>query len=294
MARVKRVLAGGAVVTRERGGRTEVALVHRKKYRDWSLPKGKTDNGETEPVAAVREVWEESGAQIRLGIPLDRKVYDLDKSTRKYVSWWAGIPMEVIRRAPDSEVDVVAWLPIKAALKRLSYRQDRDLVEQFMALPPTTPVIIVRHAKAMDRKDWTHPDPGRPLRSVGRVQARRLTPLLGAYGVLDVVSSTSSRCLSTVLPYAQAHDIEPERESRLSEEEGATDPIGVAAVMERIRERAITTGRPVAICGHRPVLPHMLTALDIPDRSMATAECLVAHLSADGQVQALERHRPPS
>ena len=66
--------------------------MHRKKYRDWSLPKGKTDNGETVPVAAVREVWEESGAQIRLGIPLDRKVYDLDKSTRKYVSWWAGDP----------------------------------------------------------------------------------------------------------------------------------------------------------------------------------------------------------
>ncbi len=294
MAHQRRVLAGGAVVTRERGGKTEVALVHRKKYRDWSLPKGKTDNNETVPATAVREVWEESGARIRLGIPLDRKVYDLDKSTRKYVSWWAGVPLEVVRRAPDSEVDVVAWLPVKAALKRLSYRQDRDLLEQFVALPATTPLIIVRHAKAMDRKDWTHPDPGRPLRAAGRVQARRLTPVLDAYGVLDVVSSTSSRCLSTVLPYALAHDIEPERESRLSEEEGAHDPAGVAAVMDRVRERALQTWRPVAVCGHRPVLPHMLTALDIPDRPMATAECLVAHLSADGEVQALERHRPPS
>ncbi len=294
MASLKKVLAGGAVVTRERGGKTEVALVHRKKYRDWSLPKGKTDNGETVPVAAVREVWEEAGARVRLGMPLDRKVYDLDKSTRKYVSWWVGVPTEVIRRAPDSEVDVVAWLPIKAALKRLSYRQDRDLLDQYLSLPTTTPLIIVRHAKAMDRKDWTHPDPGRPLRAAGRVQARRLTPLLAAYGVQDVVSSTSSRCLSTVLPYALAHDIEPERESRLSEEEGAQDPAGVAAVMVRVRDRAVATGRPVAVCGHRPVLPHMLAGLDVPDRAMATAECLVAHLTADGEVHALERHRPPS
>lgn len=294
MARTKIVHAGGAVVLREHDGRREVAIVHRRKYNDWSLPKGKTENGETVPVAAVRELWEEAAARVRLGTPLDRTVYALDKDTRKHVAWWVGIAHEVHKRAPDREIDMVSWLPIKLALKRLSYKEDRALVEQALDQPPTTPLIIVRHAKAMDRKDWTHPDQGRPLRAAGRVQARRLVPLLAAYGVVDLVSSSSSRCLSTVLPYAQRYAIEPEREPRLTEEEGTGDAEAVAAVLERVRERVVLSGRPAAVCGHRPVLPHMLAALDIPDRPMATAECLVAHLTSTGEVHALERHRPPT
>jgi 8-oxo-dGTP pyrophosphatase MutT (NUDIX family) len=66
------ILAGGAVVTREHPLRgTEVVIIHRKRYDDWTLPKGKAEAGEPVPVCAVREVHEETGVTIRLGVPLD-------------------------------------------------------------------------------------------------------------------------------------------------------------------------------------------------------------------------------
>ena len=99
---------------------------------------------------------------------------------------------------PDDEVDVVAWLPIRAALARLTYAQDHFLVEQYLDQPATTPLIIVRHAKAMDRKDWSRKDSARPINARGRRQARLLVPMLAAYGVGRLVSSTSTRCLSTL------------------------------------------------------------------------------------------------
>ena len=58
-------------------------------------------------------------------------------------------------QAPDAEVDVVSWLPVRAALGRLTYSHDHFLVQQHLDQPPTTPLIILRHAKAMDRKDWS-------------------------------------------------------------------------------------------------------------------------------------------
>ena len=287
------ILAGGAVVTREHSLRgTEVVIVHRKRYDDWTLPKGKVEAGESLPVCAVREVHEETGVTIRLGVPLDSISYEAGNAGLKKVDYWGGVVLDSVRRAPDAEVDVVSWLPVRAALSRLTYSHDHFLVQQHLEQPPTTPLIILRHAKAMDRKDWSRKDSARPINARGRRQARLLVPILNAYGVTSLISSTSTRCVATVLPYAQQEELPIDTHRLLSEEEGENNSKGVGSLMRKIRAATLKTGESTAICVHRPVLPHILDALDIAPATLVTGELLVAHLTSKGTVHALERHRP--
>ena len=161
------ILAGGAVVTRDdelRG--TEVLIIHRKRYDDWTLPKGKLEVAESLPACAVREVREETGVTIRLSAPLDSISYEAGNAGLKKVGYWGGVVLDSVPRAPDAEVDVVSWLPVRAALGKLTHSHDHFLVQQHLAQPPTTPLIILRHAKAMDRQDWsrrTRPGPSIPV-----------------------------------------------------------------------------------------------------------------------------------
>ena len=292
-APVRLIRAGGAVVTSENQLRsTEVLIIHRKRYDDWTLPKGKLEVGESVPACAVREVREETGVTIRLSVPLDSVSYQAGNAGLKKVEYWGGVVLDSIRREPDAEVDVVSWLPVRAALDRLTYSHDHFLVQQYLAQPSTTPLIIVRHAKAMDRKEWLRKDSTRPINSRGRLQATMLVPMLTAYGVTKLVSSTSRRCLSTLLPYAHERRLKVETHSVLSEEEGTEDPSGVGTLTRQIRAAALERNEPTAVCVHRPVLPHILEALEIAPATLATGEFLVAHLTADGTVHALERHRP--
>jgi 8-oxo-(d)GTP phosphatase len=281
------------VVTREDPRRgTEVVIIHRKRYDDWTLPKGKVEAGEPVPVCAIREVQEETGVTIRLSVPLDSITYEAGNAGLKKVDYWGGIVLDSIRRVPDAEVDVVSWLPVRAALSRLTYSHDHFLVQQYLDQPPTTPLIILRHAKAMDRKDWSRKDSARPINSRGRRQSKLLIPLLEAYGVSKIVSSTSTRCVATVLPYAHDHELAIETYGLLTEEEGEDDPKSVGKLIRKIRDATLESGEPTAVCIHRPVLPHILDALNIPPTTLVTGEFLVAHLVADGTVHALERHRP--
>jgi 8-oxo-dGTP diphosphatase len=281
------------VVTREHSLRgTEVVIVHRKRYDDWTLPKGKVEAGESLPVCAVREVHEETGVTIRLGVPLDSISYEAGNAGLKKVDYWGGVVLDSVRRAPDAEVDVVSWLPVRAALSRLTYSHDHFLVQQHLEQPPTTPLIILRHAKAMDRKDWSRKDSARPINARGRRQARLLVPILNAYGVTSLISSTSTRCVATMLPYAQQEELPIDTHRLLSEEEGENNAKGVGSLMRKIRAATLKTGESTAICVHRPVLPHILDALDIAPATLVTGELLVAHLTSKGTVHALERHRP--
>jgi len=129
----KRVEAAGGVILRE-GPR--IAVVHRPKYDDWSLPKGKLDDGETFEEAALREVEEETGIRARLLEELDSVTYRDNKDRPKIVRYWLMEPLDGADDfAKNDEVDVLEWLTPADAAKRLSHERDRELVEQ--ALRPS-------------------------------------------------------------------------------------------------------------------------------------------------------------
>jgi len=125
--------AGGLVVRHTPSGETEVVLVHRPRYDDWTIPKGKLDEGESLPDAAVREVEEETGITARLGPRLDDVTYTDRHGNKKVVSYWLMHPVTVAARAADDEVDEVRWVPTSEAVHLLTYERDRKLLESAQA-----------------------------------------------------------------------------------------------------------------------------------------------------------------
>jgi 8-oxo-dGTP diphosphatase len=126
--------AGGVVWRRPGDGPVHILVVHRPRYDDWSLPKGKADDGESDADCALREVREETGLTCRLGAELSSTRYRDNKGRDKVVRYWA---MEPVSGAftPNAEIDQVRWLPVDDAVALLSYDHDRPVVEAFS--PPS-------------------------------------------------------------------------------------------------------------------------------------------------------------
>jgi 8-oxo-dGTP pyrophosphatase MutT (NUDIX family) len=121
------VKAAGGVVWRRGPSGVEVAVVHRPKYDDWSLPKGKLDPGEGWEDAALREVEEEIGLRCDLGRELPPVFYEDNKGRPKAVRYWMMQPNDG-EFEPNPEVDEVRWLVPSAAAGLLTYEHDRELV----------------------------------------------------------------------------------------------------------------------------------------------------------------------
>jgi 8-oxo-dGTP pyrophosphatase MutT (NUDIX family) len=119
--------AGGVVWRRTDGGTIEVVLVHRPRYDDWSLPKGKLDPGETDEQAALREVEEETTVVAALGPELPSTTYEDRSGKLKRVRYWA---MTVVSGQPGgaNEVDRAEWVPLAAATRRVSYKRDAEIL----------------------------------------------------------------------------------------------------------------------------------------------------------------------
>jgi 8-oxo-dGTP diphosphatase len=129
------VRAAGGVVTRQGDDGLQVLVVHRPRYDDWSLPKGKLERGESPEAGAIREIAEETGVAVRLGAALPDHEY-IDRYGRpKIVHYWHMTPVGTTGWAPDHEVDETRWIGAAEAATLLSYENDRRLVAQVAAAP---------------------------------------------------------------------------------------------------------------------------------------------------------------
>jgi 8-oxo-dGTP pyrophosphatase MutT (NUDIX family) len=124
------VQAAGGIVQRDRGGRTELLVVHRPRYDDWSLPKGKLHDGEDHASAARREVGEETGIACQLGPEIGTTSYRDAKGRPKRVRYWLMEPTgEAEGSVPNAEVDEIRWVTPSQARDLLTYEHDRVLVD---------------------------------------------------------------------------------------------------------------------------------------------------------------------
>ena len=197
------ILSAGGVLWRPAADwphEIEVLLVHRPKYDDWSLPKGKREPGEYVLLTAVREILEETSVRPVLGPRLPTAEY-LAHGRPKQVDYWASYsPTD--QAAPSHEIDAVCWLPLPQALDRLSYPHDADVIRSLQPRA-TVPLILVRHASAGYRDDWACDDLLRPLDAEGTSDALLLADLLACFAPrARVISSPALRCTESVRPYA--------------------------------------------------------------------------------------------
>ena len=284
-------MAAGVVVF---GRGATVLLVHRPKYDDWSFPKGKLDPGERAAVAAVREVREESGLAVRLGMPLGSQRYPV-RDGMKTVFYWSGRVVgdpDVSGYLPNAEIDDVAWVDVEKAPDVLTYDRDVQTLHEALDRPHKTRTLaVLRHAVARSRRSWSHDDRRRPLLAAGQRQSERLVPVLAAYDLRRLVTSTSDRCVDTLAPYADEAGLELERMPELSEEDATRSRI--RRLMGGLVEDLVATPRReggLVVCTHRPVLPWVFDAIGTEDPGLEKGELCVLHLRGS-KVVAAERHQ---
>jgi 8-oxo-dGTP diphosphatase len=290
------IRAAGAVVWRPSNRGAQVLLVHRPKYGDWTLPKGKVEPGEHLLVAAVREVAEETGLAVSLGRRLPPVRY-LSAELPKRVDYWvAEAPSAAVEFVPNQEIDEVAWVAADAAVgTRPTYQRDAETIAEFLAGPRrTTPLILLRHASAGTKTAWKGDDSARPLDPEGERDARALAGLLQCFGVNRVVSAPAERCVATVRPYAAALagvEVEPAFDA-------APSGAGAGPNAEKAAAALAAADEPIVICAHRENLPVLIAAAYAelcagppPGKPLHKGEFLVLHRSG-GRLAGAQRYHP--
>lgn len=288
MASERTIVAAGGVVWRPRPGSddgVEVLVVHRPRYDDWSFPKGKQDPGESVRTTAVREIAEETGLHVRLGIALPAVQYRVSAGPKTVRYWVARLRRDDPGAfVPNREVDEIRWVRPRDAEALLTYEHDRRLLADFREARRaghhrTRPLVVLRHGKALSRSRWSGPDLSRPLNGTGQEQAVSLATELAVYAIEDVVTSPAERCRATVTPFAERTGLAVTEDPRLAEDRPPEDL--AAAVLAAL-------DRPAVVCSHRPVLPDAFAALGLSAVDLAPGEGVVVH-HRGGRVVATER-----
>jgi phosphohistidine phosphatase SixA len=234
-------------------------------------------------------VAEETGLDVRLGPALSPQRYRQSNGRWKSVDYWTARVVgsdDVSGYRPNAEIDEVEWVPWKDAARRLTYPYDRDTLAEARPLRRRTRALVVlRHGKARSRGAWKKDDRLRPLVRLGESQAQRLVPLLAAFDVTVAHSSSSTRCVQTVAPYAEVTGWPVKLYDELSEEGATTE--GVVDLVDAL----LDAGESAVLCTHRPVLPTVLDALRVPEVKLEPGGMLVVH-HRKGRVVASEQLQP--
>ena len=254
----KIILAAGALVWRKsKEKKIEIAVIHRPKYNDWTIPKGKVELNESSIACAYREVIEETSIETEFGMYLGEVKYQsLDGP--KQVSFWSAQVVKENTFTPNSEVDAIKWVEAAKAAKFLSLDSDREILSKFNKLKyESKPLVLLRHAKALSRDEWQGDDDDRPLDSLGQMQAKRLLSIYQAFNLEQIHTSDAIRCYDTVEPMAKALGLRLEVSNKLSEsafKKDKEDAFDYARDLIKSDKRAL-------LCSHNPILPKVLNKL---------------------------------
>ena len=255
------VLAAGGLVLRD----GLVAVVHRPRYDDWTLPKGKLDEGEDFEQAALREVKEETGLRCRIARTLGDTSYHDHKDRPKLVRYYEMQPDEDPGEfEPNDEVDELRWLPVEEACALVSHAHDRAVLADLARtdVPREPSLLLVRHAKAGSKSDWEGPDELRPLDGKGRRQAAHLAEVLPYFHPVELLTAERVRCRETLEPLAGRLGLDVRPLPELGEEEFAADPQAALAAIERLLAPCEEPGVTV-VCSQGGAIPSVLAALGV-------------------------------
>lgn len=302
------IRGAGAIIWRKNNRKIQVLIVHRPEWDDWSFPKGKAKPDESLHECCIREMREETGLDVVLGVPLGSQNYTIAGGKKKTVLYWLAtvVPKSdpavkvrpKVNLASKKEVDQVRWVSIKEARAMLTTQGDRDVLGYMKDLwsddkHQTVALLLARHTRAMRRSAWKDKDgvgaeETRPLTKTGYERAEALVRVFSAYGVERIVSSPWRRCVESMTPYGKAVGVDIETKDVLTEAAHEKEPKPVASLVKKWLRKEL---RPMVVCLHRPTLPTVMETLEeftpqrimrqVPEKDpwLKTGEVIVAHVA---------------